>query len=386
MRGEHLKETFRVFLSMALQSKMSWKMLNLHFQEVTATFNKAKILNEVLLEEHQKLYEELCSIKGHDLEKDDTAILTYQNGNHEAFCETGEILLEQDATQEMIQYEKDCLICGERFLRISDYENHKSIHDDQEESATKIAFTMVEEDMQEKYQPENSFEEDQKKDSTANGCEDKKIIDSEERFTKCETCKKSFATKSSLNQHKRIHTGEKPFQCRSCSMSFTVSSNLKRHERTHSAEKSYQREVCSQRFSSSVEDKSHRNVHLKQHETNTISKQFSCEVCLKSFSILSNMKRHQSVHTGIKPYVCKTCDKRFAQKNNLESHERIHSGEVPFECTNCGKRFSQRCGLDVHKRFHTREKPYTCKYCAMSFSYHKMYKKHEASHEKEQEV
>ena len=57
------KETFRLFIEMTLQNKMSWKVLGMHFEDVASTFNKSRILNQVYLEELQKLNQELINLK-----------------------------------------------------------------------------------------------------------------------------------------------------------------------------------------------------------------------------------------------------------------------------------------------------------------------------------
>ncbi|XP_012873942.1 PREDICTED: LOW QUALITY PROTEIN: zinc finger protein 782-like [Dipodomys ordii] len=56
---------------------------------------------------------------------------------------------------------------------------------------------------------------------------------------KCDSCEKTFKTRSGLKWHQRNHTGDKPFKCNECRKSFIFKSNLILHQRTHTGEKPF---------------------------------------------------------------------------------------------------------------------------------------------------
>ena len=72
-------------------------------------------------------------------------------------------------------------------------------------------------------------------------------MDNCENITKhfvCNTCKKTFKTKSQMTVHKRIHSGETPYKCDDCNKGFTYKHVLKQHIFVHSGKNYFQCYVC----------------------------------------------------------------------------------------------------------------------------------------------
>uniref|UniRef100_UPI0037E867AE zinc finger protein 37 homolog n=1 Tax=Semicossyphus pulcher TaxID=241346 RepID=UPI0037E867AE len=139
---------------------------------------------------------------------------------------------------------------------------------------------------------------------------------------KCDTCGKTFKSRSGFQRHINVHTDEKPYLCKTCGKGFKCNSQLRIHMRMHTGEKPY-----------------------------------SCKTCGKDFRHSGNLRIHMRTHTGEKPYSCKTCGKDFRHSGNLRIHMRTHTDEKPYSCKICGKDFKWNSQLTIHMRGHVLEKP-----------------------------
>ncbi|XP_065413882.1 histone-lysine N-methyltransferase MECOM isoform X11 [Chrysemys picta bellii] len=140
------------------------------------------------------------------------------------------------------------------------------------------AFSMVEEDFQQKLDNENDL---------------RNMHDIQE----CKECDQVFPDLQSLEKHMLSHTEEREYKCDQCPKAFNWKSNLIRHQMSHDSGKHYE-----------------------------------CENCAKQvFTDPSNLQRHiRSQHVGARAHACPECGKTFATSSGLKQHKHIHSSVKPF--------------------------------------------------------
>ncbi|XP_048670303.1 histone-lysine N-methyltransferase MECOM isoform X18 [Marmota marmota marmota] len=139
------------------------------------------------------------------------------------------------------------------------------------------AFSMVEEDFQQKLESENDIREIH-------------------TIQECKECDQVFPDLQSLEKHMLSHTEEREYKCDQCPKAFNWKSNLIRHQMSHDSGKHYE-----------------------------------CENCAKVFTDPSNLQRHiRSQHVGARAHACPECGKTFATSSGLKQHKHIHSSVKPF--------------------------------------------------------
>ncbi|XP_030743479.1 histone-lysine N-methyltransferase MECOM isoform X8 [Echinops telfairi] len=139
------------------------------------------------------------------------------------------------------------------------------------------AFSMVEEDFQQKLENESDLREIH-------------------AIQECKECDQVFPDLQSLEKHMLSHTEEREYKCDQCPKAFNWKSNLIRHQMSHDSGKHYE-----------------------------------CENCAKVFTDPSNLQRHiRSQHVGARAHACPECGKTFATSSGLKQHKHIHSSVKPF--------------------------------------------------------
>ncbi|XP_078210011.1 histone-lysine N-methyltransferase MECOM isoform X12 [Callithrix jacchus] len=139
------------------------------------------------------------------------------------------------------------------------------------------AFSMVEEDFQQKLESESDLQEIH-------------------TIQECKECDQVFPDLQSLEKHMLSHTEEREYKCDQCPKAFNWKSNLIRHQMSHDSGKHYE-----------------------------------CENCAKVFTDPSNLQRHiRSQHVGARAHACPECGKTFATSSGLKQHKHIHSSVKPF--------------------------------------------------------
>lgn len=138
-------------------------------------------------------------------------------------------------------------------------------------------------------------------------------IDGEGDKIKCEQCDKSYFPKR-LKEHVRSVRMPANLNCDSCEKSFPTKSRLVSHKTQRHQPKDYN---------------------------------FSCTICGKRSLKENQLNVHMLIHTNEYPFKCSECDSAFKQKITLVRHKKTHTGEK-IPCDHCPKSFSRTAVLKKH--------------------------------------
>ena len=208
----------------------------------------------------------------------------------------------------------------------------------------------------------------------------------------CQTCKKSFKTKSYMRIHQKyIHGALRAFSCDICNQTFHIKSAQLSHMRNHSDDKKHICSKCPKGFVTNGELILHSSVHTteKRFDCGTCGKKFkrlqakkfhfkfhhtdpsqsmSCNLCCKTFTASRALKSHKKVHSGQRPFACKDCKKFFPTSGGLRRHRTSHLVSRPFICSVCDKPFKSNESLKTHLLIHSEEKNFSCSSCKTVFT------------------
>ncbi|XP_055632032.1 gastrula zinc finger protein XlCGF52.1 [Toxorhynchites rutilus septentrionalis] len=176
----------------------------------------------------------------------------------------------------------------------------------------------------------------------------------------CGVCRKSLRNRSSRHYHGNCANPElKPFKCYHCDRTFSSKSHKMFHEEIHRS----QRLPCKQ-CDKSYQHQRDLDIHMREHETNTVHK---CNKCLEHFESQVALLRHKRKHAEIKRFECDQCEMTFSLKGNLTKHANIiHAKKKLFKCDQCDKTFYRNNALKFHKLNHT-QRSFQCNSCAKVF-------------------
>ncbi|XP_055541196.1 zinc finger protein 493-like isoform X2 [Wyeomyia smithii] len=180
-------------------------------------------------------------------------------------------------------------------------------------------------------------------------------------------------------RYEPVDNAEIGIGCESCDKSFRTRSLYVYHlqsKHPDSKELSFSCSLCPKRFPSEKKAKVHEYVHLP-NEKKVLH---PCGFCDKKFSKLENVQAHiKAVHIGERPYICEECGKAFGTKGTLTQHQITHSDEKPFQCAYCPKKFKNLSRLKTHEDIHN-DTLYVCPHCGLQLNTKRTLKMHMVVH------
>ncbi len=178
----------------------------------------------------------------------------------------------------------------------------------------------------------------------------------------CMVCNAAFNTKSELKLHSLKHSGIKRHKCHICNASYKVSHGLKHHlANKHGLDKIiYTCDTCSKSFIS----KTGLNRHKLTHDI--ANKKHKCTLCEHTTFTKSELRGHILAKHRDGAHWCRRCTQSFKSSAQLEEHDNMFKGSMCV-CQRCDRMFCTQERLDRHKKSVHLTKSKTCAECQRAF-------------------
>lgn len=198
-----------------------------------------------------------------------------------------------------------------------------------------------------------------------------------DRRYQCSVCQKRFPTQGVCNAHlRRVHS---EFANREYSRSV-------RKAEVHITDKEIQLELSCNTCKRTFESRTGYTKHMGFHNTRRPA---ACKICKLRFKTKSDLAHHQKYHKSKHIYVCKKCNWRFARKDSYNCHMKthevyqlstiIHKPEI-FTCHHCDFTTNSRESLNAHVKIHDEGKNHICQVCNFTSKCNNVYLQHLNEH------
>ena len=290
----------------------------------------------------------------------------------------------------------ECSICGKKYLNISDYTHHLTVHSGYSNDGT-----------------------------------NERNVQHGKRFTprKCPHCDLVCTTSAGLKGHlaahgiyqektqpsaKKVNNCTTLYKCNECGKELKNQVAFNRHKYTQHVLPRQISQACNgtikhdakNNMNAQSQDNPHKSVvtgenanSKKDALTTELSKKtgFPCKFCSRIFSTPKGRASHMYAHSEGKSLQCDVCFRMYRFKSSLQQHKvKRHSKADPwrpkqtaintkpnsFPCSICGLIFSKKLTMKLHKRTHEGVKTYQCELCHKLFFNENRFNTHKSSHKR----